>query len=122
MSIDQFSHDVPKAIERISREEKHETRRYSGIIMLREIAFAAPSRYYHLITPVPQFFEQLFVTMIDPKVRKTGLIFILIENHDFIFSNIFVRHLLKQCMRHLLFSLSENVRSRKIMISKVGKI
>ncbi|CAF5090976.1 unnamed protein product, partial [Rotaria socialis] len=29
MSIDQFSHDVPKAIERISRDEKHETRRYS---------------------------------------------------------------------------------------------
>ncbi|CAF4657655.1 unnamed protein product [Rotaria sp. Silwood1] len=67
MSIDQFSHDVPKAIERISRDEKHETRRYSGITILREIALAAPSRYYHLITPVEQFFEQLFVTMADPK-------------------------------------------------------
>ena len=68
MSIDQFSHDVPKAIERISREEKHETRRYSGITILKEIALAAPSRYYHLITPVEQFFEQLFGIMTDPKV------------------------------------------------------
>jgi len=68
MSIDQFSLDVPKALERISREEKHETRRYSGITILKEIALAAPSRYYHLIAPVEQFFEQLFGTMTDPKV------------------------------------------------------
>lgn len=68
MSIDQFSLDVPKALERISREEKHETRRYSGVAILREIALAAPSRYYHLITPVEQFFEQLFGVMTDPKV------------------------------------------------------
>ncbi|CAF0732022.1 unnamed protein product [Adineta steineri] len=67
MSIDQFSLDVPKALERISREEQHETRRYSGITILKEIAIAAPSRYYHLITPVEQFFEQLFGTMTDPK-------------------------------------------------------
>ncbi|CAF4450596.1 unnamed protein product, partial [Rotaria socialis] len=67
MSIDQFSHDVPKAIERISRDEKHETRRYSGITILREIALVAPTRYYHLITPVHQYFEQLFGTMVDSK-------------------------------------------------------
>ncbi|UJR25716.1 hypothetical protein I4U23_007067 [Adineta vaga] len=67
MSIDQFSLDVPKALERISKDEKHETRRYSGITILKEIALAAPSRYYHLITPVEQFFEQLFGTMTDPK-------------------------------------------------------
>ena len=68
MSIDQFSHDVPKAIERISQTEEHETRRYSGIIILKEIALAAPTRYYHLITPVEEFFEYLFGTMTDPKV------------------------------------------------------
>ncbi|CAF2888630.1 unnamed protein product [Rotaria sp. Silwood2] len=67
MSIDQFSHDVPKAIERISRDQQHETRRYSGITILREIALVAPSHYYHLITPVEQFFEHLFVTITDPK-------------------------------------------------------
>ncbi|CAF1149527.1 unnamed protein product, partial [Adineta ricciae] len=67
MSMDQFSLDVPKALERISKDEKHETRRYSGITILKEIALAAPSRYYHLITPVEQFFEQLFGTMTDPK-------------------------------------------------------
>jgi len=70
MSIDQFSHDVPKAIERISLTEKHETRRYSGILILKEIALAAPSRYYHLITPVEEFFEHLFGTMTDPKVNE----------------------------------------------------
>ncbi|CAF3785120.1 unnamed protein product, partial [Rotaria sp. Silwood1] len=67
MSIDQFSHDVPKAIERISHDQTHETRRYSGITILREIALVAPSRYYHLITPVEQFLEHLFVTMTDPQ-------------------------------------------------------
>ena len=70
MSVDQFSLDVPKALERISQEEKHETRRYSGVTILREIALAAPSRYYHLITPVKQFFEQLFSVMADPKVDQ----------------------------------------------------
>ena len=73
MSIDQFSTDVPRAIERISQKEKHETRRYSGITILKEIALAAPSRYYHLITPVEQYFEQLFGMMIDPKVENTFL-------------------------------------------------
>jgi hypothetical protein len=79
MSIDQFSHDVPKAIERISKEEKHETRRYSGIIILKEIALAAPSRYYHLITPVEQFFEQLFGVMTDSKVlsNENNLLFFI---------------------------------------------
>ena len=70
MSIDQFSLDVPKALERISRDETHETRRYSGVTILKEIALAAPSRYYHLITPVEQLFEQLFGVMTDPKVRQ----------------------------------------------------
>lgn len=69
MSTDQFSLDVPKALERISREEKHETRRYSGITILKEIALAAPSRYYHLITSADKFFERLFDTMVDPKVK-----------------------------------------------------
>jgi hypothetical protein len=73
MSIDQFSSDVPKALERISKDEKHETRRYSGITILKEIALAAPSRYYHLITPVDQFFEQVFCTMTDPKVYNEKL-------------------------------------------------
>ncbi|CAF1263584.1 unnamed protein product [Rotaria sp. Silwood1] len=67
MSIDQFSHDVPKAIECISHDQQHETRRYSGITILREIALVASSSYYHLITPVKQFFEHLFVTVTDPK-------------------------------------------------------
>ena len=72
MSIDQFSLDVPKALERISHDEKHETRRYSGVTILQEIALAAPSRYYHLITPVEQFFEQLFGIISDPKVSRTA--------------------------------------------------
>lgn len=73
MSIDQFSIDVPKAVERISTEEKHETRRYSGITILKEIALAAPSRYYHLITPVDSFFKQLFGVMTDSKVCKENI-------------------------------------------------
>jgi hypothetical protein len=98
MSTDQFSLDVPRAIERISREEKHETRRYSGITILKEIALAAPSRYYHLITPVEQFFEQLFGPMTDPKVFYSKQIFMI---NSFIFlSNIFAKHLLIQCMLH----------------------
>ena len=67
MSTDQFTLDVPKALERIAQEERHETRRYSGITILKEIALAAPSRYYHLITPVEQYFERIFPTMLDPK-------------------------------------------------------
>ncbi len=98
MSIDQFSLDVPRAIERISQTEKHETRRYSGITILKEIAHAAPSRYYHLITPVEQYFEQLFGIMIDPKVNIKKKIIYLINSY--LLSNIFVKHLLKQCMQH----------------------
>ncbi|CAF3761391.1 unnamed protein product [Rotaria sp. Silwood1] len=56
MSIDQFSHDVPKAIECISHDQQHETRRYRGITSLREIALVASASYYHLITPVKQFY------------------------------------------------------------------
>ena len=68
MSIDQFSNDVPKAIERISQNEKHEIRRYSGITILKEIALAAPTRYYHLISAVENFFTHLLGVMVDPKV------------------------------------------------------
>jgi hypothetical protein len=114
MSIDQFSLDVPKAIERISRDEKHETRRYSGVTILKEIALCSPSRYYHLITPVEQFFEQLFGIMTDPKVLKNKLPS-LFYYFDF-FSNIFAKHLLIQSMQHLLFLLIENVKNRKIII------
>ena len=98
MSIDQFSADVPKAIERISQKEKHETRRYSGITILKEIALAAPSRYYHLITPVEQFFSQLFDTMIDPKVMTKRTFFRRMRSIEFFFSNIFVKLLQKRCM------------------------
>ena len=98
MSMDQFSLDVPKALERISKDEKHETRRYSGITILKEIALAAPSRYYHLITPVEQFFEQLFGTMTDPKVNRVEESKEEKQNVRYLFfSNIFVKHLLKQC-------------------------
>ncbi len=31
MNVDQFHLDVPRALERISRDETHETRRYSGV-------------------------------------------------------------------------------------------
>jgi hypothetical protein len=89
MSTNQFSLDVPKALERISRDEKHETRRYSGVTILKEIALAAPSRYYHLITPVEQFFEQLFGTMTDPKVNEQNKRDCLLIN--FIFLAIYSR-------------------------------
>ena len=82
MSIDQFSLDVPKALERISRDEKHETRRYSGVTILQEIALAAPSRYYHLITPVEQFFEQLFGIISDPKVGGSNWPSCILLEHD----------------------------------------
>ena len=100
MSIDQFSSDVPKAIERISQNERHETRRYSGVTILKEIALAAPSRYYHLINPVEQFFEQLFGTMTDPKVKHG---FHSTEIDRFHCSNTFAKHLPKQCMQLLSY-------------------
>jgi hypothetical protein len=100
MSIDQFSNDVPKALERMSQDETHETRRYSGIAMLKEIALAAPSRYYHLIAPIDQFFEQLFSVMTDSKVyRFVRSIDVYSSCIIVIFSNTYEKHSPMECMQ-----------------------
>ncbi|UJR07918.1 hypothetical protein I4U23_012201 [Adineta vaga] len=90
LNVDRFSLDILKALEYISPEERHEIRRYTGIQILKEIAITAPLRYYHLITPIEQYFEQLFNTMIDSEqyIREAfaetmkATLIVLIDHED----------------------------------------
>lgn len=62
--------EIGRAIECITNEGNHLSKRHSAILNLRELAIVTPSYFFSFVM---HFFESIFVAISEPKLRDPGI-------------------------------------------------